>query len=112
MTFIFNVFLIRGASFQNCAATNKGTLVSKHALILRNIIYPWLTGQYLLPSKKKSFATHTQTQVGRAISPSSYAHELALMKLKLQTPTVYLVLSRPGFLVVFLLLNLQFYVYS
>ena len=55
MTFIFNVFLIRGASFQNCAATNKGTLVSKHALILRNIIYPWLTGQYLLPSKKKSF---------------------------------------------------------
>lgn len=55
MTFIFNVFLIRGASFQNCAATNKGTLVSKHALILRNIIYPWLTGQYLLPSKKNSF---------------------------------------------------------
>jgi hypothetical protein len=55
MTFIFNVFLIRGASFQNCAATNKGTLASKHALILRNIIYPWLTGQYLLPSKKNSF---------------------------------------------------------
>ena len=52
----FYVFLIRGASFQNCAAANMGTLVSKHALILRNIIYLWLTGQYLLPNKNKLFS--------------------------------------------------------
>jgi hypothetical protein len=67
MTFIFNVFLIRGASFQNCAATNKGTLVSKHALILRNIIYPWLTGQYLLPSKKNSFFQAEIVQLTKGI---------------------------------------------
>ena len=107
--FVFNVLLIRRARFQNCAATNKCTLVSKHTLILRNIIYPWLTGKYLLPNR---CATHTKTQVGRVISTSSYPHVLALVKLKLQTPTEHLGLSQPGFLVVFLLFNLLFYVYS
>lgn len=107
--FVFNVFLIRRARFQNCAARNKCTLVSKHTLIIRTIIYPWLTVKYLLPNR---CATHTKTQVGRVISPSSYAHVLALVKLKLQTPTEHLGLSQPGFLVVFLVLNLLFYVYS
>jgi hypothetical protein len=40
------------------------------------------------------------TQVGRVISPSSYAHVLALVKFKLQTPTEHLSLSQPGFLVI------------
>ena len=99
--------LFVGHVFKTAQQRNRCTLVSKHTLILN--IYPWLTRKYLLPNR---CATHTQTQVGRVISPSSYAHVLALVKFKLQTPTEHLSLSQPGFLVVFLLLNLQFYVYS
>jgi len=50
--------------------------------------------------------------VGRAIAPSSFAHEVVLVKFELQTRMEHLSSCRSGVLVVFVLLNLQFSVYS
>ena len=46
--------------------------------------------------------------MGRAISPSSFTHEVVLVKFEMQTHMEYLSSCRSGVLVVFVLLNLQF----
>ena len=59
-----------------------------------------------------SFATPQIFKGERVITPSSYAHEVMLVKLELSTPTEHPSSPRSGFLVGFVLLNLQFSVYS
>jgi len=63
---------------------------------------------------KNSLTTHQLFKVGSAIAPSSYVHEVVLVKLELQIPTEHLSSPRSECLVGFgfVLLNLQFSVYS
>ena len=55
---------------------------------------------------------HTLSKVGRAITLRSSAHEVVLVKFELQTHIEHLSSCLFGFLVVFLLLTLQFFGYS
>jgi hypothetical protein len=50
--------------------------------------------------------------VGMAIAPTFFAHEMVLVKFELQTLTEHPSSCRFGDLVVFVLLNIQFSVYS
>ena len=91
-------------------------MVSKHTLVQISL-YPWLNGQYMLPyySKKVFFLKfnakkggktilppplHQFLKVGRAIAPSSFAHEVVLVKFELQTHMEHLSSCQSGFLVV------------
>jgi hypothetical protein len=60
-------------------------MVSKHTLVQISLD-PWLNGKYMLPSKKGDnyFPLPPQfLKVGSAIAPSSFAHEVVLVKFEL-----------------------------
>jgi hypothetical protein len=76
----------------------KVTMVSKHPLVQISL-YPWLNGQYMLPYYTKTvffflnwmpkrwqnYSPHDFIKVGRAVARSSFAHEVALVNIELQT---------------------------
>jgi hypothetical protein len=93
---------------------NPVTMVSKHTLVQISL-YPWLNGQYMLPyysvlsRTEKGYgiffllkfnALPQFLKVGRAIAPSSFAHEVVLVKFELQTHMEHLSSCQSGFLVV------------
>ena len=100
-------------------------MVSKCTFI-QTSLYPWLTEQYMFPcvvkkkvcflkfkAKKKgggvNYFCHPQLfKVGRVIVPSSFSHEVVLVKFELQTHMEHLNSCQSGVLVVFGLLNFQF----
>ena len=66
-----------------CSNKKKVTMVSKHTLVQISLD-PWLNGKYMLPNKKGGQLFPPQfLKVGRAIAPSSFAHEVVLVKFEL-----------------------------
>ena len=88
------------------------TMVSKHTLVQISL-YPWLNGQYIcfhtkvkkifflkFNAKKgaKLFPPPQFLKVGRGIAPSSFAHDVVLVKFELQTHMEHLSSCQSGFL--------------
>ena len=101
-------------------------MVSKHTLVQISL-YPWLNGHYMLPYlSKKVFLLKFNAEkgvktillplpqflkVGRAIAPSSFAHEVVLVKFELQTHMEHLSSCQSGFLVVCVSQSSDFWVF-